>query len=127
MVVGILAGVVLLGGIAVAKSNEMKDAPIETAAQAAAKKRKLEEARQSGRHCQGYKGEARNLSGLVKQQLRNPDSFEHVSTTLEAAVGGVHRATIVYRATNGFGAIDTYSATGEVRQEDCSARVAAFG
>lgn len=73
--------------------------------------------------CKGYNGEARNLSGLVRKRLRNPASFEHVQTTYGPIDDGAMVATMTYRATNGFGAIDTYTAVGEVQIAGCKARV----
>ena len=80
-----------------------------------------------GQNCKGYRGEARNLSGLVKQDLRNPDSFEHVETVYGPANGGIMTATMKYRATNGYGALDTFVAVGEVRADTCTARVLSAG
>lgn len=68
-------------------------------------------------------GEARNFAGLVKMRLRNPASFEHVSTRYSEARPGTLSATMTYRATNGFGAVDTAVAQGEVRMTDCAAKV----
>ncbi len=73
--------------------------------------------------CKGMNGEARNFSGLVKQSLRNPASFEHVRTSYGPLENGTMLATMRYRATNGFGAVDTYTAVGEVRVPSCAARV----
>jgi hypothetical protein len=76
-----------------------------------------------GEKCKGYKGESFNFSGMVKRSLRNPASFEHVLTAYGPVENGVMLATMQYRATNGFGAVDTYVATGEVRVSDCFSRV----
>lgn len=76
-----------------------------------------------GERCKGYHGEARNFSGLVKERLRNPDSFEHVQTSYGPVKKGMMLATMQYRGTNGFGAIDTRIATGQVMVTDCAARV----
>lgn len=121
-------GVLLVLGIIQINSNDNQPSkdPALLAAEAAAKERNRELDRKAGKHCQGYRGEARNLSGLVKQKLRNPASFEHVSTTLSPAEDGVHAAVMKYRATNGFGAVDAYVAVGEVRKSDCSARVISY-
>lgn len=74
-------------------------------------------------NCRGYKGEVRNLASLVQSRLRNPPSFEHVETRSGAPKGGVFEAVMTYRATNGFGGVDTAVAIGEVRTSDCAARV----
>ncbi|WP_148649258.1 zinc ribbon domain-containing protein [Novosphingobium barchaimii] len=71
----------------------------------------------------GIGGQSLNFAGLVENRLRNPSSFEHVATVAGPVVDGVFPVTMKYRATNGFGAIDTYVAIGEVRVEGCGARV----
>lgn len=76
-----------------------------------------------GEKCKGRNGESWNFSGLVQRRLRNPDSFEHVQTVYGPIDNGAMVATMKYRATNGFGAVDTYVAIGEVQVVDCKARV----
>lgn len=71
----------------------------------------------------GLNNQAMTFAGLVKAQLRNPDSFEHVRTVPGPVADGRFPVTMTYRATNGFGAVDTAIALGEVRVDDCAARV----
>lgn len=71
----------------------------------------------------GLGNQNRNFVRLVKDRLRNPASFEHVRTDIGPIKAGVFEAQMTYRATNGFGAVDTSTATGEIRVSDCAARV----
>ena len=71
----------------------------------------------------GLNNLSQNFSGLVKNQLRNPKSFEHVRTSPGIIKDGILPVTMTYRATNGFGAIDTAVATGEIKINGCGARV----
>lgn len=73
--------------------------------------------------CRWADGRIHNFAGQVQEALRNPASFEHVKTDVGEVVDGNFSATMTYRATNGFGAIDTAVANGEVRVSDCAARV----
>lgn len=65
------------------------------------------------------------FAALVQEQLRNPSSFEHVRTVAGPVTNGRFPVQMTYRATNGFGAVDTAIAAGEVRVSDCRARVTA--
>ena len=59
--------------------------------------------------------------------MRNPDSFEHVSSKVGTVEDGTFGIIMTYRGTNGFGAVDTTVATGEVRASDCAAKVISVG
>lgn len=63
------------------------------------------------------------FAGLVRERLRNPDSFEHVRTEAGPVSGGTFPVAMTYRGTNGFGTVDTKVATGEVRVVGCAARI----
>jgi len=76
-----------------------------------------------GKHCQGVGGESYSFSKVVQSRLRNPKSFEHVATSFGPLDHGAHAVSMTYRATNGFGAVDTAVAIGEVRNADCAAKV----
>lgn len=110
-----LVGVLLVLGFANALLNPVSDQPQKAEAVA-------DEPEQ--RSCfSSLGGEARSFSRLVRDRLRNPSSFEHVQTQSTPGTAGVMIATMKYRATNGFGAVDTAIATGEVRLSDCAARI----
>lgn len=71
----------------------------------------------------GLRNQPLQFAELIKQRLRNPSSFEHVQTTPGLVTKGSFPVTMTYRATNGFGAVDTYQAEGEIRISDCAAKV----
>lgn len=71
----------------------------------------------------GLGNKSQSFAHMVENRLRNPNSFEHVATIVGPIVDGVFPVTMKYRATNGFGAVDTYVAMGEVRVDGCGARV----
>lgn len=73
--------------------------------------------------CRWPGGSIHNFAGQVQRMLRNPPSFEHVETVVGPIEGDRFKATMTYRATNGYGAVDTGVAVGEVRVGDCAARV----
>lgn len=73
----------------------------------------------------GLGNQSPNFAGLVKRRLRNPASFEHVETTVGPVKDGVFPATMTYRATNGFGGVDTYTAAGLIEVAGCKAKVLA--
>lgn len=110
LVVGAALGLVLIGSQF--RNRETPSTPAVAKANSA-----------PGDACKGFHGEARNFAGLVKEGLRNPASFEHVGTVYGPVNDGVMVATMRYRATNGHGATDTYTAIGEVRVNGCGARV----
>lgn len=61
----------------------------------------------------------RELVKLVKQNMNNPKSFEHVETRY-GVTGDYAGIVMVYRDTNAFGAIVTNSIKAKVSLDDCS-------
>lgn len=58
----------------------------------------------------------------VKDQLRDPSSFEHITTRITPVDdAGNHRLVMTYRAKNGFDALTTGVATESVRNAGCEA------
>jgi hypothetical protein len=93
-----------------------------TPQQVAADQAKAEQDRQRGFHClSGWDGSNASLVEQVKSQLREPSSFEHISTSIEPDVSGKHNITMEYRARNGFGGMDVATAEGVVDHETCDA------
>jgi hypothetical protein len=76
----------------------------------------------SGQHClSGGNGSQRRLVGVVKQNLRNPSSFEHVATRITPRnEHGEHGVVMQYRAENGFGGMSLGMVTALVRSSDCT-------
>ena len=112
----ILGGVVIFGVVGNLKGSPKK--PVPAVAKAPEKPRDPRNKCQSGPNGEIYAASAR-----VRQQMRNPPSFEHVDSRWGEVQGGVFPVTMTYRATNGFGGVDTAVAKVEVRLFDCAARV----
>jgi hypothetical protein len=81
----------------------------------------LESQKVAGRHCMsGYYSP--DFVASVKAQLRDPRSFEHISTEISPRdEKGLHRATMKYRARNGLGGMNVETAVGSIRNSDCAA------
>lgn len=119
------------------------DAAAEEAAEAAEeraeadKKRRQEqqkvaeatEERRKGFHClSGWDGSHRGVVTALKENLRNPDSFEHAETRLTPVNDkGSHLLIMKYRAENGFGGMNVESATAVVKNSDCSFEIVTAG
>ncbi|MBL3608995.1 hypothetical protein [Rhodovulum sulfidophilum] len=90
----------------------------EAAAAAAA------EERRKGFHClSGRDGAHPAFKRIVKNSMREPDSFEHVKTGVGPVTDGWHTIRMVYRARNGFGGMNVGEAVGRYRNDDCSVEV----
>lgn len=63
------------------------------------------------------------FESAIKGRLRNPASFEHVESRIGPVDDGAFAVIMTYRATNGYGAVDTAIAMGEVRLRDCAVKV----
>ena len=81
------------------------------------------EDRQKGFHClSAWDGSHGEVVSLVKSSLREPDSFEHISTRVgEVDETGLHTFTMEYRARNGFGGMNVITSTGSYANESGSA------
>ena len=75
-----------------------------------------------GQHClSGFSGEHRDLARLIKSDLREPDSFEHISTTIwPVDAAGNHQLEMRYRARNGFRGMGIGEISATVKNADCS-------
>ena len=87
---------------------------------------KSAEDRRKGFHClSAWDGSSRQFTQLVKANLRDPDSFEHIETRIiPANEKGQHAILMKYRAKNGFGGMNVGSALGTVAQTTCDATLA---
>jgi len=74
-----------------------------------------EEDKRKGFHClSSWDGSHRKLTTVLKKNLKDPSSYEHISTRVTPVnTDGLHDAVVTYRAKNGFGgfAIGTILAT----------------
>ncbi|MGO6815315.1 hypothetical protein [Rhizobium leguminosarum] len=80
------------------------------------------EKKQAGFHCLDYYyGALPALEDAVKETLREPDSFEHVSTRVTpVAADGTHSIVMSYRARNGFGGVNVEEVVGRYSNSDCA-------
>lgn len=115
-----ILGLLLLLGIGMCSVNSS-----ETPEEKQQREAKAAEDRRTGMHCLSpWDGSNTSFVDQVKAKLRDPDSFEHVETRISPAdKDGDHTILMQYRAKNGFGGTNNPTATGFVKQSDCSARV----
>ncbi|MBZ9610789.1 hypothetical protein [Rheinheimera maricola] len=82
--------------------------------------------KRAGFHClSGWDGSHSNVVRQVKSLLRDPNSFEHVSTKLTPVdETGRHTLFMRYNAKNGFGGVTPGFATAIVVNANCEATLA---
>jgi hypothetical protein len=85
-----------------------------------------EQARADAGHCLGWDDSVDGLEQFVKENLRNPKSFEHVRTSV-GPIGkdGKFAAVMTYRAQNGFGGMNVESIGAIVDANSCEFQIAA--
>lgn len=100
----------------------------EKAAQDAEAKREARAAEEAennrkGFHClSAWDGSHRGFSRIVTNQLRDPDSFEHIETLVGPVnLEGFHSIIMKYRARNGFGGMNIEQAFGTFDNASCDA------
>jgi hypothetical protein len=64
-----------------------------------------------------WDGSIRCVESYLKQSLNDPDSYQHVSTTVPVAVGPYWVVDSVFRAKNGFGALTVHQARFKIQQD----------
>ena len=106
--------------------QETEDKAIADAKAAEVAKKEIQ--RRKGFHClSSWDGSHRAVANLVKEAMREPDSYEHVRTLITPVdASGYHTLTMVYRGRNGFGGMTVSTATAKVSQSDCSAQIQSF-
>lgn len=120
---GIGCGILIILGFLFALHQCTKTEPPsedELAALAA----KEAENRENGFHClSGWDGSNRSMVRQVEAGLRDPDSFEHVDTTITPVnpKTGKHGVRMTFRAKNGFGGVNVGRAIAEVDPNTCEA------
>lgn len=74
----------------------------------------------AGFHClSSWDGSHPEIVQLVRGELRDPDSFQHIETRVTPVSDqGLHSFTMEYRARNGFGGMNVYASTGEYANAD---------
>lgn len=87
----------------------------------------MEDQRQ-GFHCLStFDGSNRDFVNKVKDQLRDPDSFEIIETRIAPTQDDKHFIAMKYRARNGFGGMNVETAIGFVNHSTCDSVVTAVG
>lgn len=78
------------------------------------------EEREKGLHCLStWDGSNRDTVDKLKEDLRNPSSFEHIETRILPNNNGKHLLMMKYRAENGFGGMNVESLVAEIDHETC--------
>lgn len=93
----------------------------------AADEAKRTEEKRKGFDClSAWDGSNRDLVAKVKEDLRDPDSFEHIETTIAPVTAkGRHPIRMKYRAKNGFGGYNVEETVGAVDPVTCEATIIA--
>lgn len=96
-------------------------------AEDAAKEARAAEDKRYGFHClTGWDGSHRPFSNAVKAMMRDPESFEHIKTTVGPVDDkGLNSINMQYRARNGFGGMNVSVAVGVFSNDTCQHRVVA--
>ncbi len=82
------------------------------------------EDRRKGLHClSDIDGSNAGTVKAVKQQLSDPDSFQHIKSTIYPAVMLRHTLVMQFRSRNGFGGMIRGKAVADVNQMNCEAHL----
>ena len=97
----------------------------ERAERKAQKEAKRAEDKRKGFHClSSWDGSHRGLEKHVRNAARNPDSFEHIRTSITPVdQNGEHVLFMSYRAENGFGGMSIGEIRATVNNETCIATI----
>jgi hypothetical protein len=91
----------------------------------AARIAEVTENRRKGFHCLNtWDGSHRGVVNWLKDNLRDPDSYEHIETRITPVnATGEHTLIMQYRARNGFGGTNVETLTATVQNSDCNATI----
>lgn len=103
----------------------MSDSPEEKRAKEKAKAEKAVSDKKAGFHClSAWDGAHTDVVRYVKNQLRDPSSFEHIGTKITPVNDkGEHVLIMQYRAKNGFGGMVPGIVTAKISNSSCSATI----
>lgn len=100
---------------------------VNIAAKERAEAAKKAEEKERGFHClSAWDGSHNAFKRAVKEQLRNPKSFEHIETLVSPNVAGEHKILMKFRAENGFGGMTIGQAVGTYKNSSCDFTVIAI-
>ena len=106
------------------EQRAVEQAEYEARQEEAARQNLVEHA--DGQHCLGSSGQHSAFVDYFRDQLRDPDSFQHVRTVIHSVDDeGQHRLRMTYRARNGFGGMNVETVQADVANRDCSFRLIA--
>jgi hypothetical protein len=117
--------VALVGSLIVVGCSESESDKQEKAEKAAAVQSAKVEDKRKGFHClSSWDGSHRATVTYVKENLRDPDSYQHIKTSITPVdKDGNHLLIMQYRAKNGFGGYANGSVMVIVKNEDCSGKL----
>ena len=103
------------------REREAEQRAAEEAARIASEQREAEEKRRTGLHClNAWDGSHREFRNAVRDQMRDPGSFEHIETRVTPMnEDGMHTIFMRYRARNGFGGMNVATAVGRYQNDGC--------
>lgn len=126
-IAGVLVGVVLVLVVLISmipESEATRDKRMAKEAEAAAEDA---EDRRKGFHCLTVRGRHRDMERFIKERLKDPGSYEYISTSIAPVDEGAEHVIFVnYRARNSFGGMVIGQAGGFVDPETCEARFGDF-
>ena len=124
LILGSLVAVSLLVGCGESPEEKAAKAERKAKEEAALIAKKAEDKRK-GFHClSSWDGSHRATENYVVQNLRDPDSYQHIKTSITPVdKEGNHMLIMQYRAKNGFGGYATGSVMVVVKNEDCSGKL----
>lgn len=106
----------------------MCSGPSKTPEEIKAEQAKAAADEHAGFNClSGWDGSNASLVKQIKDQLRDPDSFEHDETRITPENNGKHMVSMRYRARNGFGGMNVATAIAEVDHNTCEATLISTG
>lgn len=128
-----LAVTAVIGLIMVGCSeSEQEKAHKKSVKEAAEKTRKeliaaeAAEKSQKGFHClSSWDGTHSGVEKYIKNNLRDPDSYQHIGTRITPVKDGIHTLISTYRAKNGFGGYVNGNLIAEISNATCRATVIA--
>lgn len=124
-VVPILLIILLFNPINSPYNDWVNKTPEEKANEEAKEAAQKREINRKGFHClSSWDGSHPVVKKYVEENMRDPDSFEHIETRITPVTeGGMHQLVMKYRAKNGLGGMTVSSAIATVYNASCKATI----
>lgn len=102
-----------------------KEKVVEQEKKAAHKALEKKENKSKGFHClSSWDGSHIGVKKYVQDNMRDPDSFEHIETRITPVNNkGTHHLIMKYRAKNGFGGMTISNAIATIDNDSCKATI----